>query len=522
MIKNIQLLIYSSIIAAFVLSCEDDFSNIDSSIKGEKNFNAKSKTFPLLSYTKSLEPVQTNYLPANVLGIYNDGNYGTTTASIVTQVVPATLNPDFGEEPKILSVELIIPYFSTQDGKDGDANKYILDSLYGNVVNTYKLSVYENKYLLRDLDPDTGYKTNQAYYANEMPKIEANKGKLIAEKTTFTPSNLEITLPKTNATKDDEELKKISPALKLNLKKDGDTFWEDLIFANQGKQVLANVDSFKNFFRGIILKPELTGSKGNAILLNFANTNAGITIYYTNKENKDITTPLTYKLNFAGQRFNTFENDFSIPEGNTTNGDDVLYLKGMQGSMAVLDLFNGTLKNDENKDQNALEYFKSKKDAWLINEATLTLHVDQTNTSEKEPDRLFLYDLKNNTPIVDYALEQTVNNPTLSKLKHSVPLERDATGKGIKYKIRLTKHLQNILKNDSINTKLGVYLTNNINVFANSKVFGVSQDNTIDIVNKVPKTSVIYPLGTQIHGSKSTTPENKRLELKIYYTESKN
>ena len=50
-------------------------------------------------------------------------------------------------------------------------------------------------------------------------------------------------------------------------------------------------------------------------------------------------------------------------------------------------------------------YFKEQEDKWIINEANLVFYVDQDACEENEPDRLILYDLKNNTPIIDYFLD---------------------------------------------------------------------------------------------------------------------
>ena len=48
-------------------------------------------------------------------------------------------------------------------------------------------------------------------------------------------------------------------------------------------------------------------------------------------------------MRFAGDRINFFENDFNlnIPNGNPATGDSRLYLKGGEGAIAKLKLFNG-------------------------------------------------------------------------------------------------------------------------------------------------------------------------------------
>src|SRR5690606_19358302 len=99
------------------------------------------------------------------------------------------------------------------------------------------------------------------------------------------------------------------------------------------------------------------------------------------------------------------------------------------------------------------------KPSRLINEANLIFYVDQDLTGvekDVQPNRVVLYDIKNNIPIIDYFFDTTTNttNPVDSKLNYSSKLDRDAIGKGVKYKIRMTEHLNNILLKDSTNFQL--------------------------------------------------------------------
>jgi hypothetical protein len=82
-----------------------------------------------------------------------------------------------------------------------------------------------------------------------------------------------------------------------------------------------------------------------------------------------------------------------------------LYLKGGNGSMAVIDLFNG----DKNDNSTALNDMRDKK--WLINEANLTFYIDKSKigASAPEPNRIYLYDLTHNRPLVDLYTDYTTS-----------------------------------------------------------------------------------------------------------------
>jgi len=104
-----------------------------------------------------------------------------------------------------------------------------------------------------------------------------------------------------------------------------------------------------------------------------------------------------------------------IPGGDSVNGDEKLYLKGGEGSMAIINLFNG------NAQGNSTEFTQFKNDfkdgvvaRRLVNEAYLEFFVDQSIVQGDEPDRIYLYDIENNTPLIDYFLDQSVSNLTIN------------------------------------------------------------------------------------------------------------
>jgi glycosyltransferase involved in cell wall biosynthesis len=137
---------------------------------------------------------------------------------------------------------------------------------------------------------------------------------------------------------------------------------------------------------------------------------------------------------------------------------------------------------------------------------------------KKSAERIYLYNLKTNEQLFDYLIDPTINNasPLNSLTTHSSRLERDETGAGIGYKIRITEHVKNILNNDFDNVSLGLVVTQNINFLRNSAL-----KTPIDSITRVPSAAVISPEGTVLHGNLSPNAE-KRLKFNIYYTETNN
>ena len=252
------------------------------------------------------------------------------------------------------------------------------------------------------------------------------------------------------------------------------------------------------------------------MMLDFSSTTANIKLYYkvdgdVDPEDTDSETPQDvgeYTLSFNGNQITFFEDNLvDVPET-----DEKLYLKGGVGSMAVINLFNG----DEDGNSTELDEFKAKN--WLINEAILTFYVDQDMIQEQEPDRVYIYDINNNAALIDFALDQSqsVSGATIfPKTNHLEPLIRedddDPKSKGVKYKIRIKEHLNNIILRDSTNVKLGLVVTSNVIALGAMKV--LDQDDIF-----IPTGSVLTPRGTVLHGSNSPNIE-KRVTFEIYYTE---
>lgn len=545
-LRNLAILML--LVSSFI-ACDKDFADIDSAIINNDNtthFGVTTRDFDLIAYTKALEPVQTNNLPLNYLGVYNDPNYGNTTASIVSQISSSTLDPDFGENVELDSVVLTIPYFATVTDftEEGDV-EYELDSVFGSAP--IKVSLFESNYYLRDINPggEDDINAPQLYYSNmstglddiseavlegqEIPVLDDPTDEI--DLNNFVPSSEQILL--TDGESEPTLTGRLSPSLRLNL---NPGYWYNKIILMSGEPELSNLNNFRNYFRGIYLKAESIGANGNMTLLNLASTNANITLYYT-KDNdlvEDDRTESTYVLNFTGNRVNFLSNDFMIASGNETTGDSNLYIKGGQGSIAEIKLFNGDDIDDDDNSDNAFETFKNEfvvtdedgnfvSNKKLINEANLVFYVNQDLIDGNEPDRIFLYDIDNKSPLTDFFLDaaNTVS-PEFSRTNHLGRLQRegdDADGDGIKYKIRITEHINNLILRDSTNVKLGLAVSGNINLESNSLHYDVLTVGEEE--ESLPVSSIVSPRGTILYGN-MTGDEEKKLYLEIIFTEPDN
>ena len=531
------------------ISCDKDFNTIESDVLGKDNSNfiTDNENISITAYNKKLNALRINNLSSSLLGVFNDPAYGQTTASIVTQVTPTSFNPNFGDNVEIDSVVLKIPYFS----RNVTDTTYVInnqDSLYG--TKPIKLSFYQNNYFLRNFNPDPNVDGPQNYYSmsdiadtgtdnmviteNAVINFDNQKGALIHEISSFFPSNKAIPLNLAGANSEEEAIERLKPALRVKL---DTTFWKTTIMDKESDPVLSNANNFNEYFRGIYIKAEAIDGKGNMILLDLASVDANITIHYSNDSSiVGERSQNTYTLNLTGNIVNPFINNYNLEtlvDGNENLGDEKLYLKGAGGSMAVIDLFNDEdLNNNNISDQ--LEAFRDEyrdangKPIKLINEAQLIIYEDEnmlvnSPVDDKDyhySDRIYAFDINNNIPLLDYLFDPSENttDPFNSKVVHLGQRMTEDNGLS-KYKIRITEHLNNIIFNDSTNTKIGLVLSNNINNTINTQIL-----NSGDAVNAVPETSILTPRGSILYGTNVTAPEdiNKKMRLEIFFTEPNN
>ena len=543
--NRVSLYLVICLVLLCTQSCEKDFTSIDSDVINSDNainFETSSIEYPIVTHSKIVDPVQSNNLPSFLLGYDNHAIYGESTSSFLGQMVPDQYSPDFGDNVVLDSVVFTIPYFSRGvETSDEDDITYELDSVYGG--SPIKLSIYRNNFFLRSFDPYGGFDDTQKYYSNgslsDLESISQGQleGELLFEINNFSPNASQINLTEVDTSGVTFVSQKIAPALRFRLDTPDDDYWQNLIFENETDPVLNNENNFKEFFRGLYIKVEGINSEGSMMLLNLASTNTNLTIHYTSD------TPITsetdtgsvdeitsyqndYVINFSGILLNIFDNNFSIDVSSSdeVNGDENIYLKGGEGYVGMVDLFNGTVENEMGDQVDAFDHFKSffyddisESPLKLINEAYIEFYVNQDLNLENEPDRIFLYNYEQNTSLIDYFIDQSVSSTTINaKINHLEPLQRvddDPEGQGIKYKIRITEHLNNIILRDSTNARLGLGVINDI---AATSFFSILNEGEEDV--ELASGTILSHKGTILHGNQSQQ-EDKRPKIKIYYTE---
>lgn len=582
------------------ISCDQDFNTIGSDLVGDEHFDFNTHEAQLKAYSVKTNEVQTNNLPINPLGIYNNPYFGLTKSNFVSQLSLATAQPNFGTNVQVENVTLYVPYFSTVETNNTDGSKvYSLQSIYGaNKESKMKLSVYENGYYLNSFNPNDNFQTQQRYFSdgstngtlinfenlkrgndgngnsvqngtrlNDSPNTAENdqfffnKSEIIVYKTKFNTTTGILEYVDANdvvlANQNDVSLRvvkeRLAPGIYLTLNK---AFFKKRIL-EAGNENLFNNNEFKQYFKGLYFKMEqLPGEEGAMAMINFSNAKVNIN-YSSVDQGAAAGTVATSKTLVLNLGTNSGSNSVSLQDysysgaynsglnASATNptfgSDSKLFLKGGKGSVVYLDVFgsadilkpvNGQLVAGANQIPDELDQLRLK--GWLINEAYLEFYIDKTamaGANQLEAERLYLFDATNQKALVDYTFDATTNSNTkYNKLIFGGIIERDATSdkKGIKYKIRITQHINNLINstdaNLNKNVRLGLTVTENIN-YSNNYYYKnpLSLNNPIlvtnDIVEYFPVTSIMEQQGVVLHGTNPSTEDaSKKLKLVIHYT----
>lgn len=554
-----------------LLSCDKDFNSLDSDVIGDNHFDLEKEEVSVIAYTKATGPVQTNNLPLNALGIYNNPKFGQTKAHFVTQVELGTENPSFGYNPVIDSVYLYVPYFSSLKSTETSGERiYELDSIYGNPeTGKFKLSVLENGYYLRDFDPTDNLQSAQKYYSNDKNLIDPFKGaellnnsSNILQNNEFYFSKKELYIYKTNgaglyldsngnvlSNQNDVSLRVIkerkTPGIWLDLK---NSFFQQKIIDATATGNLFNNNIFKNYFRGLLFEvEEINPGQGALAILDFSKAELKILYKASAEPTVENPNPIRTRREFSlkmgynssstlrNNSINLFEYNYSsdyqtgLDNSNEVTGDEKLFIKGGNGSVVFVDILNAT-------DLQRLRDNVANNN-WLINDARLTFYIEKDEMDavdeDEEPQRIYIFDATNNKVIVDYSYDSSSSfNPKNNKVIFGgiIKRETDEPKKGIKYTVRLTEHIKSVLKVDDNgdyqdNIKIGVSVTESINLVSSAALRNPIMANGVEIKN-IPLASILNPLGTVLHGPLSTatyTDENgnvvpMKLKLEIFFT----
>lgn len=433
----------------FVISCEKDFTDVGSNVVSNTKFDVDAELVDITIENSPLTAVKadniTRELGQYLLGVYNSSDFEKLEASIVSQLL---INPSFtlvqdtyvGDTTVISTIDTVylkIPYQFTVDVANSNAVE--LDSVFGDATKPFAVNVYRSNSFLNRFNPLDPSKLNNYdsdfTYQKTGSELNVTKDFALSPSKNDTTAIIKRRLNNGTVYKTDSisyflnassEVK--VPAAKIAL---NETMIKQLFLDKVGSAEFSNQDAFNDYFRGLII--EATGTESNLISLNFNNQNTilnpSIEIFYTNTVLKGGSTivdtiPRLLSLPLSGIRVNTFKmNERTYPLNNE------IKVQGAAGSEAKLTLLSQT-KLDELRSKN-----------WLINDAELTLYINQSTDTTNVPFRLYLFKV-DNTGKQGQILDATTE-ASFGGIRGQ--LIRDDNGNKDRYVFKLTDYISELL-----------------------------------------------------------------------------
>jgi hypothetical protein len=383
---------------AFALaSCEKSTGEIGLDFVDGSQFAFGTKSaVAIRTHTEAFDSLVTLRPAALLVGSYQDPIFGRPTASFATQLVLSSVAPDFGANPTVDSVFMILPYAGW----------------YGDTTASFHIKVQRSDSAL----------TDSVYYA-----FSAVAGGETLCDTSFVPKAGVKTL------RTGVRVGETSMFLNLSRQK----FQEWIVDASTSTpSVLASNAAFLEYFKGLVI----SGGPGNETMYQFnpGDASAKVRIFYTNDSIRADTSATgkdygVYDLLWTSgvQSFNMIAHDrsqadFDLTAQDTVLGESSVYIQGLGGAVTVLNL----------------DGLRALRDSgYVVNYAELVVPVREgSNLKYQAPGGLSVLQVKGSakTLIRDYQ-------------RGSVGGTFSATGvlrKGA-YRFEITRHVQDLLGLDS-------------------------------------------------------------------------
>ncbi len=500
------------LIISGVISCEKDFTDVNSSVITNNEFTTNDT---LLEVTISEKPVasvradgiQLGALGQYLLGTYNNSNYEKIEASVVSQIQISdafkVVDREYGADTTVVTqidtVYLKLPYQATLQS-DGT---YELDSIIGNTEKAFNLNIYEIDRFLNVLDPNDPTMFNEfqsdAMYQPMLTELNATSNFQYIPRAGDT---MMVVSRKLNTgsiyTRDTIKLTNSLPFGRVPLKTD---MLKQILLDRYQTADFASQEAFNDYFRGIMLKATEGAEPGSLISFNFNNGtldyNPSIEVFYTNTVLASGVVIDTIKKNDS---FRLFGIRNSIYDMSTNNPSPVgnFQIQGTAGNHADIALFGPD--NDGNGLADQMEELRAKN--WLINDAQLTFYVNQDIVgfdTIATPFRLFLYKNGTHPAVIKDLLSE-------GSVAFGGVLELTDEKKPDKYTFRITDYISDILSGaTSYNPPLTLKV-------ANPTDFPTTvTDTIIDSYNWNPKAVMLL--------NHLLTNGDRRVRLKISYSE---
>lgn len=402
-------LVFSLLAVLVLFSCKKDPYEIGIDLLPPSDtINVKSTdTCTVIAYSERIDSIATSNCSALSLGSLDDPVFGKSTISLYTQVQPSSSSVDFGVNPVVDSLVLMLYY----------------SGYYGDTTSQQKVRVYE---ISDDLHIDSGY------FSNQRKQVYPN---LLAEKT-FKPR------PRDSVKVGDN---KFAAHLRINLTQFTNYLGNKLLYGPPS--VYATTAMFNTFMKGLYVETQQINNGGALLNLDISDRISTMILYFHNQADDSLIYP--FLVNTSCARFlhidhNNYINadqdlKQQILNRDTLLGKNMLYLQGLGGTRIKFRM------------PYMMNFSKNRKLA--INDALLLLENPQTDSSLSAPANLIL--LRDSAGYVGSVIDENEGSGYFGGMYNKTSRS---------YYFRLTRHIQKLISGYyPVNRELYIQVNNPLN-----------------------------------------------------------
>lgn len=300
-LKNLLRLSAAIFLLSFLFSCEEpDIVGLEVQPPNDKMDVVFCDTITLVAYSVKEDSIRTDETVYNLLGSNYDPVFGKNSASFYSQVRLSSDNVNFGTDsvPVCDSIVLSLLY----------------KGIYGDTSAPQTVKVYE---LAESIYKDSVYYSNREVLTTGVSIVYNNS-------KTFVP-NL-----KDSVTVGGE---KQAPQLRIRL---SDALGQQFLDASSTS--LSDNTNFLEFFKGIYVTSLPASGDGAIMYFDLLNSLSKITLYYHNNTTDSlkynfVCNELCARINHFNHSKYQYADPYLLSEvlGDTTNGDNILYIQSMAG-----------------------------------------------------------------------------------------------------------------------------------------------------------------------------------------------
>lgn len=496
---NLKLLVLCFISITFLLSCENDTTDIGANLIPDKSAGNIAYVDLVAYNVSNNDTIRADYktLTKGLIGVYEDNIFGKSKASFSTQLRLSTSDEIKGSMQIVDSVVLsLFPEYNSSQSKvkqitlnpgttSGiDTIKYItrypITSFLGKTGSTMQLSVNKINTFLESIE--------SKFYSNETVSV----GELLGTKT-IGDSVISTSIRTSNGS---TIMEATTPGYYIKL---DPTYFKQNFFDKKGSVNIADNSHFIQYFRGIRISPI---NEYSQFMFNFPVNKIKLIAYYRYKVNSSDSkyTNASYSFTMGGN-YNTSLGEYNFYKRATASneflhnrdnpdkisGESKLFLQGMGGPSIHIKLNDSQLLAVKDSVQNK---------GWAIIGAKLKFYMTENFASK--PNYIYAYNVTQKKFLPDLT-----NGYGSSYILNPI---YDIIGNPGYYTLNITKQIKDIIEknlpNDEILVEMGDFLKNSSNAY----------------LGYTKTTRAYEPFRLVFYGNK--TAGDKQLRLEIAYTKN--